>query len=166
MVGNFCTSRKFGLRRSLSRISTRVSTEAASIVASRESFDGSLGSYVADPFTLVNAPRTVDTARWRTENCAAVWLGSICQVPACAAAVAAKSREAMRLSKKRSMVNTPSKDRWNLTTLNGFDRNRQQVLDESHFLLQKRLAVGHARQHAIEPRHGVDACADLIMGRE
>src|SRR5579864_3882924 len=82
MVGYFLTSRKLGLRKSLSLISTRVSTEFASIVASRESFDGLAGSYFAEPLTLVNAPRTVETPRWRTENCAAEWLGSICQVPA------------------------------------------------------------------------------------
>jgi len=41
MVGYFCTSRKLGLRRSLSRIWTRVSTELASMFASRDALAGS-----------------------------------------------------------------------------------------------------------------------------
>src|SRR5580765_3972237 len=82
MVGNFCTSKKCGLFKSLSRISKRVSTELASMVASSESLDGSAGSCVTEPVTLENAPRTVETPRCFTENCAAVCLGSICQVPA------------------------------------------------------------------------------------
>src|SRR5581483_12283452 len=97
IVGYFCTSKKLGLRRSLSRIWTRVSTELASIVASKESFEGSDGSYVADPVTFVKAPRTVETPRCRTENCADEWLGSICQLPACATAVTAKASEKMNV---------------------------------------------------------------------
>src|SRR5450432_2523169 len=99
MVGNFSTSRKLALRRSLSR----VSTEAASMVASSAVLAGFVGSKVAEPLTLVNAPRTVDTARCRTENCAEVWLGSIVQFPACAAAVAANDRAAMSVSTKRDI---------------------------------------------------------------
>src|SRR5215471_5747655 len=96
MVGYFCTSRKLGLRRSLSRISTRVSTEFASIETSTVFLVGSAVLYVADPLTFINAPRTVDTPRCRTENCAAEWLGSICHVPACAAAAAAIARRTER----------------------------------------------------------------------
>src|ERR1700756_2474536 len=104
MVGYFSTSKKRALRKSLSRISTRVSTELASIVASRVSLDGSAGSYWAEPDTFENAPRTVETPRWRTENCAAVWLGSICQVPAWAAAVAAIASEVMRMKTRRDIL--------------------------------------------------------------
>src|SRR5579864_6249462 len=101
MVGYFCTSRKFGLRRSLSRISTRVSTEAASIVASREVLEGSEGSYLADPLTLVNAPRTVETPRCRTENCAEACGGSICQVPAWAAAARVNVKKVRKVQRER-----------------------------------------------------------------
>src|SRR5271166_2177661 len=103
MVGYFCTSRKFGLRKSLSRISTRVSTELASMVASSESFVASEGSYFAEPVTFVNAPRTVDTPRCFTENCAAEWLGSICQVPAWAAAATDNARAVTITSTDRDM---------------------------------------------------------------
>src|SRR5215469_228887 len=103
MVGYFCTSRKFGLRRSLSRISTRVSTVFASMVAFRVVFEGSDGSKVADPLTLVNAPRTVETPRCRTENCAAEWLGSICQVADCAPAAATIARALESTSTRRDM---------------------------------------------------------------
>src|SRR5450432_1377257 len=104
MVGNFSTSRKLALRRSLSRMSTRVSTEAASMVASRAVLAGLEGSKVADPLTLVKAPRTVDTARCRTENCAAVCMGSICQVPVCAAAEAANDKAAIAVRTNRDIV--------------------------------------------------------------
>src|ERR1700722_2514214 len=104
MVGYFCTSRKLGLRRSLSRIPARVSTEVAAMVASSIVFDGSAGSNVADPLTLVKAPRTVDTPRCRTENCAEVCMGSIFQLPACATAVAARAREVTKLKTKRDIL--------------------------------------------------------------
>src|SRR5579871_5897458 len=103
MVGNFSASRKFGLRRSLSRISTRVSTEAASILASSDVLEGSAGSYLAEPLTLVNAPRIVETPTGITENCAEECIGSICQVAACAAAVAAKSEHTSTDNTKRDM---------------------------------------------------------------
>src|SRR5579872_3944306 len=48
IIGYFCTSRKFGLRRSLSRICTRVSTELASLDTSTESLPASAVSYTAD----------------------------------------------------------------------------------------------------------------------
>src|SRR5580693_2249564 len=85
IVGNFWASRKRGLRRSLSRISTRVSTEAASMAAWIEDLLRLAGSYTTLPLTLVKAPRTVETPRWRTENCAEECGGSSCQV-SCAAA--------------------------------------------------------------------------------
>src|SRR3974390_281804 len=104
MVGYFCTSRKFGLRRSLSRISTRVSTDVASMVASRESFEGSEGSCLAEPLTFVNAPRTVDTPRCRTENCAEECMGSICHVPTCAAALATMANRVIRINDERDIL--------------------------------------------------------------
>src|SRR5271169_4040330 len=80
MVGYFCASRNLGLRKSLSRISTRVSTEAASMLVWIEDLERFVASYCKLPLTLVNAPRTVETPRWRTENCAEEWGGSSCQV--------------------------------------------------------------------------------------
>src|SRR5271170_3773624 len=91
MVGYFCTSKKLGLRRSLSRISTRVSTEAASMLAVIWSLAGLASSTTMVPLTLVKAPRTVEIPRWRTENCADECMGSICQV-SCAAAVTVAAR--------------------------------------------------------------------------
>src|ERR1700683_213777 len=102
MVGYFCASRKRGLRRSLSRISTRVSMEAASMVAWIEAFEGLAGSYCTVPLTLVNAPRTVETPRWRTENCADEWGGSSCQA-SCAAADRVSSRVMARAERVRDM---------------------------------------------------------------
>src|SRR5271155_4393312 len=101
MVGYFCTSRKFGLRRSLSRMSTRVSTEVASIVAWIEDLPGLAGSYFTVPLTLVNAPRTVETPRCRTENCADECGGSSCHV-SCAAAVRVR-RNAMAITSEDSL---------------------------------------------------------------
>src|ERR1700727_270889 len=46
------------------------------------------------PFTLLNAPRTVEIARCFTENCAAVCAGSSCQVVV--AAVAGNDKSAAR----------------------------------------------------------------------
>src|SRR5438874_11060349 len=80
MVGYFSTSKKCGLRRSLSRIWTRVFTVFASIVASIEALVGSDGSKLTVPLAFSNWPRTVEIPKCFTENCAAVWLGSICQV--------------------------------------------------------------------------------------
>src|SRR5713226_4251581 len=80
IVGYLATSKKWSLRKSLSRSGTRVSTEATSIVTSTEDFAMSLSSNCTVPLTFVNAPRTVEIARWRTANCAAEWFGSICQV--------------------------------------------------------------------------------------
>ena len=51
-------------------------------------------------------------------------------------------------------------------SLNGFDRNRQQVVDQADFFLQKGLAVSHAAEHAIEASHGIDTGANLVVGRE
>ncbi len=50
--------------------------------------------------------------------------------------------------------------------LNGFDRNRQQVLDQANFLLQEGFRVAHAAKHAVKPRHGFHARANLVAGRE
>src|SRR5881394_2574297 len=80
MVGYFSTSKKCGLSRSLSRIWTRVFTVFASIVASIEASVGSDGSKRTVPLAFSNWPRTVEIPKCFTENCAAVWLGSICQV--------------------------------------------------------------------------------------
>lgn len=66
-------------------------------------FAGLAASYCTLPLTLVNAPRTVEIPRWRTENCAAVCLGSICQV-SCAAADRGSSK-AMAMTNADSVRN-------------------------------------------------------------
>src|SRR6266850_553096 len=80
------TSKNFSLRRSLSRSGTRVSTELASMVTSTVDLETSLSSNMTEPVTLLKAPRTVEMARWRTENCAEECAGSICQLELAAAA--------------------------------------------------------------------------------
>ena len=50
--------------------------------------------------------------------------------------------------------------------LYGFDRNRQQVVDEPDFFLQEWLCVAYAAEHAVEARHGLHARANLVVGRE
>ena len=55
-------------------------TVLASMVASIEALVGSAGSKVTVPVVFSNWPRTVEIPKCFTENCAAVWLGSICQV--------------------------------------------------------------------------------------
>src|SRR5580704_10453922 len=102
MVGYFCASKKLGLRRSLSRISTRVSTEAASMVTWIEDLPRLAGSYCTLPLTLVKAPRTVERPRWRTENCAEEWGGSSCQVP-CAEADRVRSRATTSVESMRDI---------------------------------------------------------------
>jgi len=85
-VGYLAVSKKWSLRKSLSRSATLVSTEAASMVTSTDDLLMSLSSICTVPLTFVNAPRTVEIARWRTANCAAEWFGSICHVEGAAAA--------------------------------------------------------------------------------
>src|SRR5439155_26983867 len=80
IAGYFATSRKCGLRTSLSRIWTRLLNVVASMVASMDVFAGSDGSKTTVPLAFSNWPRTVEIPKCFTENCAAVWLGSICQV--------------------------------------------------------------------------------------
>src|ERR1035441_5938246 len=46
--------------------------------------------------------------------------------------------------------------------LNGFDRNRQEVLDQPNFLLQEGFRVAHAAKHAVKPCHGFHACSNLF----
>src|SRR6266576_5894780 len=85
-VGYFSTSRKLGLRRSLSRSGWRVSIEPASMVAFTCDCVMSLSFMVTLPLTLVKAPLTFEIPRCRTVNWALEWLGSIFQVEVCAAA--------------------------------------------------------------------------------
>src|SRR5438105_11574851 len=49
---------------------------------------------------------------------------------------------------------------------NRFHRNRRQVFDQPHFLLQEGLAVFHADKHAVKARHGFHAAANVGLGRE
>src|SRR5271156_437632 len=87
IVGYLATSKKWSLRRSLSRISTRVSTELASMVTFTEALLRS-GESTTTPLTLVKAPLTVEMPIWRTENCAAECGGSRYHVWVCAEALA------------------------------------------------------------------------------
>ena len=50
--------------------------------------------------------------------------------------------------------------------LNGFDRDRQQILDQPDFFLQEWFGVGHAAEHAVEARHGVDAGTNFVVSGE
>ena len=50
--------------------------------------------------------------------------------------------------------------------LNRFDRNRQQILDQADFLLQKRLGINHAAQHPVITRHCVHTFVNFIVSRE
>src|ERR1039458_8721702 len=50
--------------------------------------------------------------------------------------------------------------------LNGFDRNRQEVLDQPNFLLQEGFRVAHAAKHAVKPCHGFHAGANLVARRK
>src|SRR5260370_4921932 len=47
-----------------------------------------------------------------------------------------------------------------------FDRNRQQILDQANFLLQKRLCISHAAQHPVITRHCVHTFPNFIVSRE
>jgi len=50
--------------------------------------------------------------------------------------------------------------------LNGFDGNRQQVVYEADFFLQKRLGMRDPAKHPVEAGHGVHPRADFLVGRE
>src|ERR1700730_18150986 len=75
------------------------------------------GSYCTLPLTLVNAPRTVEIPRWRTENCAAECLGSICHA-SCAAADSVRSN-ATTITSADTVRNfnqgSPGMDSWEAT---------------------------------------------------
>src|ERR1700677_969843 len=73
-------------------MSTRVSTDAASMVVWIEDRPGLFGLYSSVPLTLVKAPRTVEIPRCLTENCAEECCGSIFQ-ESWAAAARVKSRK-------------------------------------------------------------------------
>src|SRR5690242_1576489 len=77
MVGKCATSKNLSLRRSLSRLGSRVSTVDTSMVTSTVDLVMSLSSSTTVPVTLLKAPRTVEMAKWRTENCADECCGSI-----------------------------------------------------------------------------------------
>ena len=66
------------------------------------------GSYSTEPLTFVKAPRTVEMPMWRTENWAAVWLGSIFQDCTCAEAETASTSAATRNIVRRLEVITVS----------------------------------------------------------
>ena len=50
--------------------------------------------------------------------------------------------------------------------LNGFDRNRQEVIDQADLFLMERLAVGYTSEHAVEASHGLHPGADFLLRRE
>src|SRR6266850_6577240 len=86
MVGKWATSKNLSLRRSLSRAGSRVSTVETSMVTSTVDLVTSLSSSTIVPLTLLKAPRTVEIAMWRTENCADECCGSIFHSEVAAAA--------------------------------------------------------------------------------
>src|SRR6266853_2561478 len=86
MVGKCATSKNLLLRRSLSRAGSRVSTVETSMVTSTVDLVTSLSSSTIVPLTLLKAPRTVEIAIWRTENCADECCGSIFHSEVAAAA--------------------------------------------------------------------------------
>ena len=91
-AGNRSTSKKSGLRRSLSRSALRVLIVVASSVASTWSVERSFGSNLAVPTGPSNSPLTFDTTMCRTENCAAECPGSIVQATGCPSAGLASAR--------------------------------------------------------------------------
>src|SRR5271154_5623390 len=84
IVGYLATSRKSGLFKCMSRRSTRVSTDDASIVASTTADAGSLPVVAIVPEVFWNCPFTFEIIMCRTLNSTLVCAGSICQVSACA----------------------------------------------------------------------------------
>src|SRR6267154_175723 len=66
--------------------------EPASMVTVTEALLGS-GESTNTPPSLLKVPLTVEIPRWRTENCAEEWLGSMYHVSVCAMA-----RETVRLA--------------------------------------------------------------------
>src|SRR5258708_34351043 len=96
MGGKWATSKKWSLRRSLSRPGSRVSTVETSMVTSTVDLAMSLSSTTTEPVTLLNAPRTGEMAKWRTENCADECAGSIFHsvVPAAAGSDGTAARHA------------------------------------------------------------------------
>ena len=68
----------------MSRFSTRVSIDDASMVASIFAEAGSLPLTVIVPEVFWNCPFTFEIIMWRTVNSTLVCIGSICQVSACA----------------------------------------------------------------------------------
>src|SRR3974390_194722 len=50
--------------------------------------------------------------------------------------------------------------------LNRLHRHHPQSIHQAYFFLEERLAVLHARQHAVEVRHGGNALADFGVGKE
>src|SRR6266851_2191772 len=79
-VGYFSTSRKSGDLRWASRLSSRVSIDAASIVATTDDCNGSSAILIVAWYEA-NRPRTLETIRWRATNPTVLWDGSISQVP-------------------------------------------------------------------------------------
>src|SRR6266851_5654928 len=104
MVGKWATSKNLSLRRSLSRAGSRVSTVETSMVTSTVDLVTSLSSSTIVPLTLLKAPRTVEIAMWRTENCADECCGSIRHSDV--AAPAGSTRTAM------SPAVTAIRDKW------------------------------------------------------
>src|SRR6266496_339261 len=86
IVGYFSTSKKLGLFRSLSRASTRVSTEPTSMVAETCDWVMSFSFKTALPDTFVKFPLTFEMPMCRTVNCAVECAGSIFQLEVCASA--------------------------------------------------------------------------------
>src|SRR6266849_980582 len=154
-VGYLAVSKKWSLRKSLSRSATLVSTEVASMVTSTDDLLMSLSSICTVPLTFVNAPRTVDRTRWRTANCAAEWFGSICHVDV-AAAVGNDIAAASAAVKPARTRNWPTvfllcigTDNWHLAPVANFlfrttPRLRADLIEQIRQCLHSR--GGHMRE--------------------
>src|SRR5260370_36715726 len=97
-----------------------------------EDLPGLAASYCTLALTLLNQPRTVEIPRWRTENCAAVCLGSICHVPlslsfsfSCATVGNIRSW-AIRITSAETARNFKGEFSWNRFVRKQFQFNKQQ----------------------------------------
>jgi hypothetical protein len=92
------------------------------MVASATVLSGAAGSYWTVPDTLVKAPRTVEIPICRTENCAAVWFGSMFQVSTSAEARVDAQSAMLRTARKIRMMFETAKTKGVGYAVTGADR--------------------------------------------
>src|SRR5271155_5716868 len=126
MVGYFSASKKWSLLRSLSRASTRVSTEFTSMVAETWELEICFSSRTTVPVTFVKLPVTFEMPKCRTVNCAVEWLGSMFHVFVCASAGTVPrraSRKTKRMLRSDFVIT-------NLVSFERFSTGQQQIASE------------------------------------